>query len=101
VFSRGWLPGWLDRHKPGVAADIDIKLTLRGVAMNRWRPVSGWDLEAKHPKAIRRLAPAGSVYFFEAKGETAEFVERAWLAPVSDDEQAGRDGFGLAVWGIW
>jgi hypothetical protein len=27
-------------------------------------PVSGWDLQRRRPRAVRRLVPAGSVYIF-------------------------------------
>jgi CRISPR-associated protein Cmr3 len=52
------------------------------------------------PKAARRLAPAGSVYFFEARGATSALA-RLWLEPVSDLPQDRNDGFGLALWGVW
>jgi CRISPR-associated protein Cmr3 len=47
------------------------------------------------------MVPAGSVYFFEvASGDPASLADQ-WLAPVSDDAQEQRDGFGLALWGTW
>ena len=105
VFAGGWLPGWLADGAPPFARDLGVKLTLRGVCIDRWRAVSGWSLEisSRGAKAIRRLVPAGGVYFFEAGGDGnhADFVEKAWLQPVCDDQQACRDGFGLALWGVW
>jgi CRISPR-associated protein Cmr3 len=50
---------------------------------------------------VKRFIPSGGVYFFErVNGKASELADR-WLEPVSDDEQDRRDGFGLAVWGIW
>jgi CRISPR-associated protein Cmr3 len=114
LFKHGWLPGWLKEGAPdaggrclyeGSPPGLDrVKLVLRGACIGRWRPVSGWSLEAGRvgPKPVRRLVPAGAVYFFEVKdGTPAELAERLWLQPVSDDPQDRQDGFGLAVWGRW
>jgi hypothetical protein len=41
------------------------------------------------------------VYFFHVvEGEPRELARR-WLQPIGNDAQAGRDGFGLAIWGVW
>ena len=114
IFSKGWLPGWLkdvngylEGTPPG--ASDDLKLRLISACVDRWKPISGWSAEAKSrgPKAIRRLVPAGSVYFFEVRhGSAGELAENYWLRSVCDDVQDDKDrnrkdGFGLAVWGIW
>ena len=103
IFSNGWYPGWLNEDLIGSPPETSIEVKLVGVCVDRWKPVSGWSLEKGKvgPKPIRRLVPAGSVYFFEMlKGNTSEFEGR-WLQSVSDMEQDRRDGFGLALWGIW
>ncbi len=108
VFSGGWLPGWIDKgtfkgRPPGAPDSITLRLV--SACVNRWKPLSGWSLETGRPKPIRRLVPAGSVYFFEVtKGNPADLVEPLWLRPVSDamgGQDYGRDGFGLALWGVW
>ena len=77
-----------------------------GVSIQRWRAVSGWSLadlpgQKRGPKPVRRISPAGGVYFFEiAEGSASGLADR-WLESVSDDEQDRRDGFGLAAWGVW
>jgi len=106
IFSNGWLPGWLDpKSLEGIppGAKDDQKLKLISACTDRWRPISGWSAESRGPKAIRRMVPAGSVYFFEAKiAETAsDLVKSLWLEPVCDKPQDCKDGFGLAVWGVW
>lgn len=66
--------------------------------------MSGWDYREGHrgPKPVRWLAPAGSVYFFEVlDGDPTVLAKEAWLQSVCDEEQDQRDGFGLALWGIW
>ncbi len=113
IFSHGWLPGWLHEkdgsiqgRPPGAPEDLNLKLI--SACIDRWRPISGWSLEkdSRGPKAIRRLVSAGSVYFFkkEGSGDASSMAEKLWLRSVSDYEQDGqdkRDGFGLALWGIW
>ncbi|NPV63070.1 MAG: type III-B CRISPR module-associated protein Cmr3 [Methanotrichaceae archaeon] len=114
IFTKGWLPGWLKEANgylegtpPG--ASKELKLRLVSACVDRWKPISGWSAEAKSrgPKAIRRLVPAGSVYFFEVRhGNAGELAENHWLRSVCDDvdsdkDRNRRDGFGLAVWGIW
>lgn len=107
IFSGGWLPGWLGEKKgqlvgspPGGPDGLELKLV--SACVDRWKPLSGWSLETRGPKAIRRVVPSGSVYFFERLGESAAAVaETLWLQSVSDDPQDRLDGFGLALWGSW
>lgn len=114
IFLNGWLPGWLKdvngylEGTPPEASD-ELKLRLVSACIDRWKPISGWSAEAKSrgPKEIRRLVPAGSVYFFEVRqGNAGELAKNHWLRSVCDDVQGDKDrnrkdGFGLAVWGIW
>lgn len=102
VFRDGWKPGWLDYRLTGRPPGSKVLLRLVGVRISRWRAVSGWSLgEPRGPKPVRRIVPAGGVYFFEVEDGAAETLSEKWLQPVSDDEQERRDGFGLAVWGVW
>lgn len=104
IFEHGWKPGWLKEGLLGTPPGLDgISLKLVSAAVPRRGAVSGWDYKAKGPKPSRFLAPAGSVYFFEvASGSLTEQVVRSlWLSSVSDSEQDRRDGFGLAIPGIW
>lgn len=106
VFEKGWKPGWLQDGLEGTLPGTGVKLRLVGVSNGRWKAVSGWSLaklknQPRGPKPIRRMIPAGSVYFFEkVDGDPAELTEH-WLKSVSDGEQEQCDGFGLAVWGTW
>jgi len=107
IFSDGWRPGWLDGWPERKAPNYwpkDLKLKLVSACTDRWKPISGWSLEkgSRGPKAIRRLVPAGSVYFFEVlSGDVGDLAKKLWLRSVSDEDQDRRDGFGLAVWGLW
>ena len=86
-----------------------VAVELQGVAINRTQVVSGWDFDrtkSQHgqPKATRRLAPAGSVYFLKLTGTEQQvegWCDQVWLQCVSDDPQDNRDGFGLVLLGAW
>lgn len=74
------------------------------VAQSVGRPqsVSGWDVAKQRPKAMRRMAPAGSVYWVElAEGTDAvAWAEGRFMTNVSDDPNDSRQGFGLCVVGV-
>ncbi len=115
IFQHGWIPAWLDRTtKTGTPPGLQgVELKLVSAAIPRRQAVSGWDLsgQASGQKPVRYCAPAGSVYFFEAKqrDNLSKLAMEGWLAPLSDVEHTpqGRmdnnlnDGFGLALWGVW
>jgi CRISPR-associated protein Cmr3 len=113
VFAHGWRPHWIDKDTLiGSPPDCRVKLKLVGVCIPRWKAVSGWSMQPQEdpdqpgkrikpgPKPIKRLVPAGGVYFFEKVDDPAPLAGR-WLQPVSDALQDRNDGFGLAVWGTW
>jgi len=67
LFEQGWMP-------PGTQADgttwhgpDGISVRLVCAAVPRAQVVSGWDLAQRAPKAALCAAPAGSVYWFDAK----------------------------------
>jgi CRISPR-associated protein Cmr3 len=106
IFRNGWKPGWLNDALVGSPPGSTVSLRLVGASIQRWRAVSGWSLAAhkdqpRGPKPTRRFVPAGGVYFFEIEGGTGASLADRWLEPVSDPEQDQRDGFGLAIWGVW
>lgn len=106
IFKEGWKPGWLNDGLEGTPPGSNVKLKLVGVSNGRWKAVSGWSMQPHKetrkpgPKPIRRMVPAGSVYFFETDDSASSLADR-WLESVCDDDQDRRDGFGLAVWGTW
>ncbi len=101
IFHDGWKPGWLGENLQGLPVTGGPRLTLVGVCIQRWRAVSGWSYKTGGPKAIRRVVPAGGVYFFKSNSNDNSVLASHWLRSVSDGEQERRDGFGLAVWGTW
>lgn len=106
IFREGWKPGWLDDALVGSPPGADVAVRLVAVSIQRWKVVSGWSLaelpgQPRGPKPVKRMVPAGGVYFFEIVDGKASGLGDRWLEPVSDDEQDRRDGFGLAAWGAW
>ena len=65
--------------------------------------MSGWSLAVpRRAKPIKRLVPAGGVYFFKDSRRRSGVAGRAMATEsVCDDGQDRNDGFGLAVWGTW
>lgn len=104
IFAAGYRPA-LSWVRGGEIAN------LKAAAVPRPQVVSGWDMNADNgpgrprgkPKATRRLAPAGAVYFVEwpAGADIGAWLEATWMQNVSDAEQDQRDGFGLAAIGVW
>jgi CRISPR-associated protein Cmr3 len=118
-FSHGNIPTWLQKERDGVTP------RLQAIVNQRPQVVSGWDIANKKPKASSRLLPAGSVLFLTLDGDEvarAAWIKSIWLHCISDDipkdesvspkqgqqanlaehpDQYRRDGFGLAVLGIW
>jgi CRISPR-associated protein Cmr3 len=102
LFDGGWKPGWINSDWKGSPPQCPgLVLRLRAAAVERWQPISGWDMKERKPKAIRRLAPAGSVYWFEIIEAPNDWIDALWLSPISDTEQDRRDGFGLSAPGVW
>jgi CRISPR-associated protein Cmr3 len=108
LFERGWLPGWLDESLQGSPpGHARLKLRLCAASLERWQPFSGWDLQSRNrhsagaARAIRRMVPSGSLYWFKVLEGDADTIAKLWLSPVSDQEQDRRDGFGLAAPGVW
>ena len=102
IFSGGYLPGWLNpTSKEGVLPHSQVKVRLRAVAMDRWLPVSGWDLDQNKPKAMRKAVAAGAVYWFELLEGSAQTIENSIFNSISDDAQDQRDGFGIVGISHW
>ncbi len=103
IFAQGWLPAWLDKNTlEGTLPHTQTRVKLRAVAMERWLPVSGWDLAERRPKAMRKAVPAGSVYWFDIDpNKNANDVANVANQSICDDEQDKRDGFGIVAVAPW
>lgn len=99
LFQNGWRPAWLDKGEhPTIEG---LKLKLCAAATERWQAISGWDIRAKKPKAVRRLVPAGSVYWFEILNNDFDDWDALWLTSLCDEACDRDSGFGLVVPGVW
>lgn len=103
IFAGGWLPGWLT-ERDGVwigrpDPELDLTLTLRAAALADWQPASMRDA-AGIRSPLRRMVPAGSVYWFTVTGDPALAAD-LWLRPLSDEAKDRNDGFGLVLPGVW
>ena len=97
-----WLPDWLDRKTlqgtpPGCKG---LKLQLVAARVERWQALSGWDYEKRAPKQLRRLVPAGSVYYLRIVEGAGEILAQRWLQPVQE-RHTTTQGFGLGAWGVF
>lgn len=91
-FEGGYLPSLLlNEHMFEIVA----------AAVPRYQTVSGWDYKEREPKATRRLAPAGSVYYIQNIQDPVAFIKAVWMQNISDGKQNRNDGFGLAALGTW
>ena len=103
VFSAGYRPGWLDADLVGRPPWIPgLRLQLCAAAVEHWQPHSGWNLAQKQPRPSRKLARAGTTYWFRIlELADADALEPLWLSSLCDLEQDRRDGFGLALPSRW
>jgi CRISPR-associated protein Cmr3 len=97
-FAQGWYPGLL------LSSQHNVQPTLMAAAAGRAQVLSGWDMAIGKPKSSKRYMGAGSVYYLELAGTDADiatWVANMWFQNISDEDQSRRDGFGLAVVGVW
>ena len=105
LFSQGWLPPGIDDaklwHLPGATARLVC------AAIPRAQVVSGWDLARREPKAAQRVAPTGSVYWFDDfQGNTDALRKLSehglWgLRGQNDDPIRRAEGFNRCAIGGW
>lgn len=101
VFRNGWRPG--SGNGELLAVKDELKVSLRAASVARPITLSGWDFAARQPKATRRAAAAGSVYWIELHGKPEvrlQWAREVWMNNISDEVQDRRDGFGLAMLGV-
>jgi CRISPR-associated protein Cmr3 len=95
--------GWLPEQSWSTWFNGDVRLVA--VALRRARTISGVkvDTESQHggtfPKAGRKFVPAGSVYYFEARGEVTYNGEP--VSEFSPKEANSRAGYGTVLFGKW
>lgn len=108
-FKEGSFPSWL--LSPGERFRLLPSLELEAAVVDRPQTISGWDMEKRQPKPTIRLVRAGAVYFLHVpdKWQAADldaWIDTIWMKNVSDHDEPSaqvkrRDGFGLALLGVW
>ncbi len=102
IFGNGYLPAWLDETSmQGILPHTSIQVQLKACSMDRWIPVSGWDMQEHSPKAMRKAVAAGAVYWFEIMSGDPQELTRLMMQSVSDDQQDQHDGFGIVSIAPW
>ena len=106
IFSGGWLPERVSKQANGNyrLEGVGFSAQLVCAAVNRHEVISGWDLANWQPKTALRVAPAGSVYWFDdLQGDPEKLTE--W---VNDglwgnhiDPQRRAEGFNRAWLATW
>lgn len=102
IFANGYIPGWINLETmEGTLPGSHVKVRLKACCMDRWLPVSGWDLHQKKPKAMRKAVSAGAVYWFELVEGDAKNLHEHFFTSISDDQQDQKDGFGIVTIAPW
>ncbi len=109
IFKKGYLPDWLDETTMQ-GTFRNMKLKLKAVSVPRWQAGISWDMAAtgekhnskkgKGMRSLKRLAPAGTVYWFEKESGSFD-AQGFWLTSISDEHSHEQDGYGLTLPGIW
>jgi CRISPR-associated protein Cmr3 len=108
IFTKGYIPEFIDENTlQGQCNGMTLK--LHAVAIPRWQAGTSWNMAAKEEKhnskkgtgmcSLKRLAPAGSVYWFELLEPDYMQVDSFWLSSISDER--ANDGYGLTTIGVW
>jgi CRISPR-associated protein Cmr3 len=107
LFPGGWLPPGVNpaTRRFGIEG---LCAELVAADVPRHEVISGWDLANHAPKPARKVAPAGSCYWFRVlEGDTAALasLRESGLWPLMDDNSANtarrREGFNRIWFGTW
>lgn len=99
IFSKGWLPNWLDEDTlEGKIDGTGCSVRLLTVAIGKPLRMGGFDMAKNKPKPMRSMVPAGSVYYFEIlEGKDTEKILDLHGKSISDERS--EEGFGICYIG--
>ncbi|WP_448374827.1 type III-B CRISPR module-associated protein Cmr3 [Fervidobacterium sp.] len=98
IFSKGWIPEWIDDISlTGTYNGIELKLL--GAVIGKFRTIGGWNIAKKQPKEMYRVVPEGSVYYFEVINDVdvQRIVDTFHFKNISDKYK--EQGWGLSFVG--
>lgn len=109
IFNGGWAPDWLvgtiETGKYFQIPGTEFKVRLRSACIPQWLPCHGWDMSMGKegaPKPMRKMVPAGAVYFVETDAADPSAVASSlWNVSLCENEQDQKDGFGRVLVGNW
>lgn len=110
VFSGGWVPERVTKEgDPYRLQGEGFSARLACAAVPRHETISGWDLAKWQPKTAQRVAPAGSVYWFdEFEGDVGKLA--GWVdgglwgddeCMSNADKSRRAEGFNQAMLAAW
>jgi CRISPR-associated protein Cmr3 len=106
LFQDGWRPPVVDDTNRMFLDGLEAELVA--AAVPRAAVVSGWDIAAHSPKPARRLAPAGSCYWFRViKGDTQALTPLwekglwSFIDPRLSFATRRHEGWNRVWFGIW
>lgn len=103
IFKNGWLPNNIkfesnNNNYNYILETPKIKAKLLTACLERPKYISGWDIANKKPKPLKKLVPAGSVYYFELIGGSVDDLFNEFNFKNFSDENPNL-GFGLTMIG--
>jgi len=104
IFEKGYIPDFIGEETMQ-GTYHEVKLKLHAVAVNRWQAGTSWDMaiaaskKGKGMRSLKRLVPAGTVYWFEFLESENINVESFWLTSIAGERV--RDGYGITLPGVW
>jgi CRISPR-associated protein Cmr3 len=101
VFSKGWIPGWLDDNSlEGSPPGSPGRVRLITASLTPPLRLGGFDMKKQKAKPMRTAVGAGSVYYFECiDGNPVDLARWFHEKPISDDEGDCNQGFGICLAG--
>jgi CRISPR-associated protein Cmr3 len=96
IFNNGWIS---DKFNSNFELEKNnVKIKLISAVINKPEYISGWDIAKRRPKPLKKLVPAGSVYYFELVAGTVEDLFTEFNFKNFTDENPNL-GFGLTLIG--
>jgi len=99
VFENGWLPKWIDK-RTFEGEYNGIKLKLFSAFIGKPQYIGGFDMAKRCPKPMKKVVPAGSVYYFEVlEGNKEELINTFHGKSISEFD-TNKQGFGITFLGV-